>query len=157
MAYNHTYINKLEQFSSVSYTLILEDQDGIMPPIRNDKYFLKSEYPNLSQSDLIIEAKKDIDTYTQMYEDEIDFQQQMEDQESENQVMNESLMNNLRDAVDSGDPKSILESVYSLLKNNSLDEKLSSIVDTLEDAKVVQVKDPIKSDLSASAELVEVI
>lgn len=70
MAYNHTYINPLEQFNSYNYTLILEDQDGIMPLIRNDKCFLKNKFPNFNQSDLDEEAQKDIEIYTQQYLDE---------------------------------------------------------------------------------------
>jgi len=70
MAYNYTYINKLRQFNSTSYTLILEDADGIMPTIRNDKSFLDSDYPNLSDVDLDIAAQVDINIYTQQYLDE---------------------------------------------------------------------------------------
>jgi len=67
MAYNYTYINKLKQFNSTSYTLVLEDSDGIMPLIRNDKNFLDSKFPNLNNNDLDAEAQKDIEIYTQEY------------------------------------------------------------------------------------------
>lgn len=70
MAYQFRYINKLKQFNSTSYTLILEDDAGIMPVIRNDKNFLDSKFPNLSDSDLNAEAQKDIIIYTQLYMDE---------------------------------------------------------------------------------------
>lgn len=70
MAYRYTYINKLRQFNSTSYTLILEDDAGIMPIIRNDKNFSDSKFPNLSDSDLDAEAQKDINIYTQLYLDE---------------------------------------------------------------------------------------
>jgi len=70
MAYTYTYINELNQFGYTSYTLVLTDSDGIMPEIRNDKYFSQSKFPNLNQSDLDSEAQKDINYYTQVYLDE---------------------------------------------------------------------------------------
>ena len=70
MAYQYRYINELKQFNSTSYTLVLEDDAGIMPEIRNDKSFLNSKFPNLNDSDLNAEAQKDIEYYTQLYLDE---------------------------------------------------------------------------------------
>ena len=72
MAYKATYINKLDQFDGISYTLILEDEDGIMPTIRNDKFFNRSKYPEIYDSTLEIEANKDIAHYTQKFLDEQD-------------------------------------------------------------------------------------
>lgn len=80
MAYTYSYINKLKQFNSTSYTLILEDSDAIMPLIRNDKYFSDDDYPNLCQKDLEDEAARDINLYTQDY---LDQQYDISDQSDE--------------------------------------------------------------------------
>lgn len=151
MAYNYQYINKLEQFGYVSYTLILQDIDGIMPLIRNDKYFSKEIFPKLDLNDLNSEAQSDIQIYTQQYEDEIALEQFLIDSENEQQEQNRGLFNDLQDAVQTKDNQKILDAVYSILKknNDSLSEDLAPIIDTLEDAKVIS-PDIIPDDLKSA-------
>ena len=53
------YINKHVQFEETNYTLILEDNDGILPTVRVEKTF--STDPNLLDNEFLYqEAKKEI-------------------------------------------------------------------------------------------------
>lgn len=70
MAYSYTYINEFQQFGFRQYTLVLEDTDGIMPIIRNDKCFSLEDYPVMTNDIKNAEAQKDIEIYTQLYLDE---------------------------------------------------------------------------------------
>lgn len=146
MAYNYSYINRYDESTGISYTLILEDQDGIMPLIRNQKYFAKKAFSNLQQKDLDIEAQKDITLYTQNYQDEITLEQTEEDEQVQYQDTYQSLVDKLQDAVNTKDTQTILDSVYGLLKNKdgSLDDDLVPVISVLESAKVVQ--DPLNKD-----------
>lgn len=58
MSYNAKYINPLVQFGSVNLTLILEDDEGIMPPVRIDKKFREAE--QITEEGLKAEADKEI-------------------------------------------------------------------------------------------------
>ena len=42
MPYNYTYINKQHQFEEITYTLVLEDSDMILPVVRVEKTFKES-------------------------------------------------------------------------------------------------------------------
>lgn len=77
MAYTYKYINQLVQFDYTNITIVLTDDSGIMPEIRNDKSYLNSKYPDLTFDFLDSEAKKDIEIYTQRYlDDQISLQEE---------------------------------------------------------------------------------
>lgn len=140
MAYTHSYINKLDQFGYVNYTLVLRDEDGIMPTIVNDKSFSKEVFPDLGQEVLEQEAQNDISIYTQQYEDEIAYNELLEQEQLQNEEEHQALMSELENAIRSNDPQQILDSMYSILKNNDfeLSESIKSAVDKLEDSSVIE-------------------
>lgn len=61
MAYQYQYINKLEQFDRVYYTLVLIDDEGILPDYRNEKSFKI----DATDEDLAQEAQNTIDLLVQ--------------------------------------------------------------------------------------------
>lgn len=68
--YRYRYINKHFQFGRTSYTLLLEDLEGILPSIRIEKEF--SLDPNQIDEDFLFqEAKKDITVAQQAYNDSL--------------------------------------------------------------------------------------
>lgn len=140
MAYIHSYINKLEQFGYVNYTLVLRDEDGIMPTIVNDKSFSKEVFSDLSPEVLDEEAQNDISIYTQQYEDEVAYNELLEQEQLQNEQEHQALMSELENAIRSNDPQQILDSMYSILKNNDfeLSESIKSAVDKLEDSSVIE-------------------
>lgn len=57
--YQAKYINPLVQFGTVYLTLILEDDEGIMPLVRQDKKFTRPE--QITEEGLKAEAQKTIE------------------------------------------------------------------------------------------------
>lgn len=68
--YNYRYINKHCQFGRTCYTLILDDISGLMPTVRIDKEFNKSD-TEIDREFLYQEAKKDIAIALKAYSERV--------------------------------------------------------------------------------------